>query len=204
MIQYKHKDYQWYLSVQRRLTAKKTDNGKKYYTWVDEKDMKEVNRVIHLYAKDIQTILCHACRCGLEVDVLHKLNPTAKVFGTDIYGEAYKFDRAYFREMDFDIVPEEWVEYFDVIYSNSIDHSRDPINTLLAWKEELKKDGIFFINFHWGRGVSKEDCFHLDGIDYTTEIKGIANEISMKPLYISKDYQFADGASCADVVLEKI
>jgi hypothetical protein len=163
--------------------------------------MKEVNRIIHLYVKDMQTAVCHGCRCGLEVDVLQRLNPHARVFGTDIYGDAYKYDRVYFREMDFDTVPPEWEGYFDVVYSNSIDHSRNPIATLLAWKSELNPSGICFVNFHWGRGMSREDCFHLDGIDYVSEIKEIAERVGMKSIYISKDYGFANGASCADAVL---
>ncbi len=203
MIQYEHKDYEWYKAVQRKLTAKKTRYGNRYYTWIDEKEMTEVNRLIHLYTKDIQTVVCHGCRCGLEVDVLQKLNPIARVFGTDIYGDAYKYDRTYFREMDFDEVPPEWVEYFDVVYSNSIDHSREPIRTLLAWKSELKDGGICFVNFHWGRGVSREDCFHLDSSKWESEIREITRKVGMKILYISDPIEFADGASCADVIYGK-
>jgi len=203
METYEHKNYDWYKAVQQKLTAKKTNRGEKILSWVDIDGMKTVNSLIHCYANKPKTIVCHGCRSGLEVDVLQRLNPSAKVWGTDIYGLAYKYDPKYFREMDFDTVPDEWKDYFDVVYSNSIDHSRDPIVTLLAWREELKKKGICFVNFHWGRGVSREDCFHLDPVNYMAEIHWIAERVGMEVLYISSPRSFADGASCADVIMGK-
>ncbi len=201
MIVYEHKDYDEYVRVQCRLTSKKTNRGRNYFTWITEENMTRINELIHSYSNGIETIICHGCRCGTEVDVLQKLNPSVKVFGTDLYGKAYQFDRKYFREMDFDTVPEEWKGYFDVVYSNSIDHSRNPINTLLAWKSELKENGICFLNFYWGTNITKEDCFHLDGNDYRAEIKGIGEKVSMNVLYTSEPYKDQYGNICADVVL---
>jgi len=204
MIQYEHKDYDWYVEVQRRLTALKTNNGRDYFTWCTEDMIKEVNELVHQYLPIIDSIVCHGCRCGTEVEIFRKLNPQAKVYGTDLYGDAYKFDRTCFREMDFDIVPVEWLDYFDMIYSNSIDHSRDPINTLLAWKTELRNGGICFVDFNWGRGVSREDCFRLDGMDYETEIKDIGKKVGMEVPYISSPYLDTYKNSYADVILRKV
>jgi len=201
MIIYEHKDYDEYVRLQRRLTRRKTNNGRNTFYWIKEDGLLNVNKLIHSYIGDIKTMVCHGCRNGLEVNVLQNLNPDAKVFGTDLYGKAYKYDKTYFKEIDFDIVPEEWKGYFDVVYSNSIDHSREPINTLLAWKSELKDGGICFVNFHWGRGVSREDCFHLDPDNHELEIKEIAERVGMKILHLSTPSSFADGASCADVIL---
>ncbi len=159
MIQYQHNDYDWYVKVQRRLTARKTNNGRGYFTWCTENMIRDVNKLLHQYLDNIRSIVCHGCRCGTEVEIFQLLNPGTKVYGTDLYGDAYMFDRTYFKEIDFDMVPTEWIDYFDVVYSNSIDHSRDPINTLLAWKSELRNGGICFVDFNWGSGVSQEDCF---------------------------------------------
>ncbi len=200
---YEHTNYDFYVAVQRKLTRRKTDSGKKYFSWCDEEMMSWVNERLHTYKSNIETILCHGCRCGTEVDVLTRLNPTAKVFGTDIYGEAFKFDRTYFREMDWDTVPEEWMNYFDVIYSNSIDHSRHPIDTLLAWKSELKSDGICYISFYWGRGVSREDCFQLDRTRPMDEINEICSKAKMKVLYISDPYFDQHRSHIADVIMRK-
>lgn len=200
---YQHRSYNRYVRVQRNLTARKTNDGKNTLYWVSKEDLVKINELLHSYIDDIKTIVCHGCRNGLEVNVLQTLNLNAKVFGTDIYGPAYKYDREYFREMDFDIVPKNWVEYFDVIYSNSIDHSRNPINTLSSWKTELKENGICFIAFHWGRGVSKTDCFHLDPVDPESEIKVISKQIMMKVLHISEPRAFSRRAYSVNVILSK-
>jgi hypothetical protein len=190
VILVKHKDYEEYVRTQQSLTATKVNA-----VWGSEKELLDVNELIHRYVSNIETMVCHGCRNGFEADFFQKLNPNAKVFGTDLYDQAYRYDRTYFRNIDFDIVPGEWVKYFDVIYSNSIDHSRNPINTLLAWKSELKRDGICLVTFHWGTKGDKGDCFHLsldaaqllDNIPkYELEIKDIAKEAGMKLLGISK------------------
>jgi len=202
---YKHDNYDWYVAVQKKLTAKKVrmaKAGKFFKSWVGRKALRNINDMIHTYT-DPKTIVCHGCRLGVEVAVLQKLNPDSVVFGTDIYGDGYAYDKTYFREMDFDTVPDEWKGYFDVIYSNSLDHSRNPINTLLAWKSELRPEGIMFINFHWGRGISREDCFHLDPTNWREEVLEIAREIGMDVLYISDPKLFADGANYTDVILKK-
>ncbi len=203
MIIYEHKDYELYRTAQRELTAIKTRRGKSTLSWVNQGDIEVINKLMHTYVSDIKTIICHGCRSGVEVMLLQNLNPATEVFGTDIYGQAYRQDKAHFREMDFDEVPDEWREYFDVVYSNSIDHSRQPINTLLAWKSELKTNGIIFVNFHWGRGVSKEDCFHLDPVNHDNEIMDIGRIISMQVVYKSPARHFAKGANCADVIYRK-
>ncbi len=203
MIQYEHNDYDWYVEVQRKLTARKTNNGRGYFTWCTENTIRDVNKLVHQYLPTIDSILCHGCRCGTEVEIFQMLNPQAKVYGTDLYGDAYKFNRTYFREMDFDTVPVEWLDCFDMVYSNSIDHSRNPINTLFAWKSELRRGGICFVNFMWGRGVSREDCSHLEGIDYKKEIKDIGKEVGMEILYISSPNIDMYKNDYADVILRK-
>lgn len=202
MEQYNHTDYDFYRHVQRKLTWRKTQRATVVRSWIDESDMKEVNDKLHLYSKGFRTVVCHGCRSGLEVDVLKRLNPNSEIWGTDIY-DGYMFDRKWFREMDFDVVPPEWEGYFDIIYSNSIDHSRDPISTLSAWKRELKTEGIMFVNFHWGRGVSREDCFHLDRVAWKDELKQISMKVGLHVLLIASPRGFADGAWATDVIMRK-
>ncbi len=201
-----HESYDEYVNIQRQLTAKRTDNGRNILTWVSEDMLSDINKVLHSYVSDIKTMVCHGCRNGFEVNILQNLNPDAKVFGTDIYGLAYRYDRTYFREMDFDTVPEDWKEYFDVVYSNAIDHSRNPINTLLAWKSELKMNGVCFVAFHWSkRHGTKADCFNLSFRKPIHEIWEIVEKIGMKILYTSEPDTVNRGrAYYANVILSKI
>ncbi len=204
MEQYKHTNYDYYKAVQRKLTWRKTQRATVVRSWVDEEDLKQVNNKLHYYIPkaDFHRIVCHGCRSGLEVDALQRLNPHIEVWGTDIY-DCYMFDRKWFREMDFDTIPEEWIGHFDVVYSNSIDHSRDPVATLTAWKEELRPDGIMFVNFHWGRGVSREDCFHLDRAKWREELWEISEKVGIEIVHIAEPRQFADGAYAVDVIMRR-
>jgi SAM-dependent methyltransferase len=178
-----HSTYETYVAAQRVLTAKKIMDGPKI--WIGEDGIKKVNNLLHFYKPEIATMVCHGCRTGFEVNVFQKLNPESKVFGTDLYADGYCYDRNYFKEMDFDTVPSEWVGSFDVVYSNSIDHSRNPVNTLISWKSELKDDGICFVTFHCGTGVNAADCFRLDKKDCINEIREIIEKAGMKILSLS-------------------
>ena len=198
---YRHEDYNLYIGLQQKLTGRKTQRGKICLSFVDQVQIMAINDLIHSFVKEVKTIVCHGCRSGFEVDALHKLNPDAKVFGTDVYWKGYKYDREYFRPMDFDIVPPEWIGYFDVVYSNAIDHSRNPINTLTLWKSELSKDGIICVNYYWGRGIDKENCFNLDKHRYMEEIEEISKTIGMKTLYVSPTFTYARRRYFAEVIM---
>ena len=187
MKTYTHRSYESYFNTQYSHTDGETSHGTGVVIWASEMMLKEVNELMHSHVKDIRSIVCHGCRNGFEVDVLKTLNPGAEVFGTDIYGPAYKYDRNYFREIDFDIVPDDWREYFDVVYSNSIDHCRNPVTTLLSWKSELRDGGICFVTFQFSsRRPNKVDCFYLSPDAYRLDIDEIANKVGMKIVYCSE------------------
>lgn len=203
MILIKHESYEEYVRVQIERSKRRTNYGRRVLSWIDEEGLSKVNELLHLYADGIKTMVCHGCRNGIEVNILQRLNPDTKVFGTDLYGRAYKYDRAYFRQIDFDKVPQEWLGYFDVVYSNCIDHSRDPINTLLAWKSELKENGICFVTFHWSKGEgNKADCFSLSYRRPLHEVGEISEKVGMKVLYTSEPYAVNNGRGhSANVIL---
>ena len=187
MNTYTHGSYESYLNTQYSHTDGETDHGTGVVIWASEVMLKEVNALIHSHINDIRSIVCHGCRNGFEVDVLKRLNSGAEVFGTDIYELAYKYDRKFFRRMDFDLVPEEWVGYFDVVYSNSIDHCRDPLLTLNSWKLELREGGICFVTFQFTkRRPNKVDCFYLSPDLYRSEIDEIADRVGMDVVHCSE------------------
>lgn len=200
---YPHKDYDYYVMSQKSLTRKKTNNGVNSMTWVDEEKVFIINQLIHTYIENIKTMVCHGCRSGVEVDMFQNLNPTSEIYGTDIYKHAYKYDKNFFRDIDFDTIPKGWTDYFDVIYSNSIDHSRDPVNTLLAWRTELNDSGVIFVTFYWGRGVSREDCFHLDPLNWKKEIEELSHSTGLTINHFSDEYVDRYNNHCVDVIFRK-
>lgn len=179
---------------------RKTHYGSEVRSWIDEEGIRSVNKTIHQFT-DIKTMVCHGCRSGVEVSLFMKFNPEAEVIGTDVYKGGFRLDKKHFRHIDFDLVPEEWIGYFDAVYSNSIDHSRDPILTLNSWRLELKPTGICYVTFYWGRGVSRSDCFQLNRERPTQELVEIANQVGLKILHTSDGYTDGYHNHCVDVVM---
>jgi len=50
-------------------------------------------------------------------------------------------------EWDFNKQKDEWLGKYDVIYSNSIDHSIDPVSTLETWSEQLSDVGKLYLEY---------------------------------------------------------
>jgi len=48
-------------------------------------------------------------------------------------------------QWDFNIPKDEWVGKFDIVYSNSFDHSFNPYGTLDVWINQLSPNGILYV-----------------------------------------------------------
>ena len=104
-------------------------------------------KVIKKYRK--QTIkhgICHGTRRGSEQKYLREFTGCEQIFGTDISHTASKFDNTI--EWDFHEIKEEWIGKFDLIYTNSLDQSYDPIYCLKQWLKTLSIEGICIIHIH--------------------------------------------------------
>jgi hypothetical protein len=90
------------------------------------------------------SILCHGSRNGAEVGWFRRYSPSARVvLGTDISDTATKFPGLI--QWDFHDLKEEWVDAWDVIYSNSWDHAFDPVKMFRNWMRCLSHNGLLFI-----------------------------------------------------------
>ncbi|OHB58984.1 MAG: hypothetical protein A2173_01370 [Planctomycetes bacterium RBG_13_44_8b] len=76
------------------------------------------------------------------------------VFGVEINPMAKRKD---VHIGSFDELPQEWEGRFDVLYSNSFDHSQDPYKTAQQWQKIVKKGGLFIIALSNEEGVSITD-----------------------------------------------
>ena len=75
--------------------------------------------------EDPSFIICHGTRKGTE-QKLFKINyPNAEIIGTEISDTATLFRMTI--QHDFTIPIEEWIGKADIVYSNSFDHTIDPV-----------------------------------------------------------------------------
>lgn len=80
------------------------------------------------------------------------------VFGVEINPMAKRKD---VYTGSFDELPQEWEGQFDILYSNSFDHSQDPHKTAEQWRKVTKKGGLFIIAFSSYSNVSDADLIEM-------------------------------------------
>ena len=137
---FEYKDYEHYKKSQVDANLKKFK-----FIWVSEDTCKHV----HAAKPDAKTVLCHGCRNGAEIVHLQKLfGEGVEVIGTDISHTANDVEDMV--EWDFHKVNEEWVGKFDLLYSNSFDHSYDPETCLDTWIGQLNENGVLCIELMVG------------------------------------------------------
>ena len=151
---YKHENYKEYKKAQIEKNERKIN-----HVWVKPKEIKMISDEIKKHIPDASFGICHGVRNAWEVQEFRKLLKI-NVIGTDIAPSANQFDHTI--QWDFHNVKDEWKNSVDFIYSNSFDHSFDPVVCLDAWMKCIKKGiGICFI--HWmSTNVNKidaADCF---------------------------------------------
>jgi len=139
---YQYKNYDDYVENQTR-----TNKLKLHWVYVNKK-------TINLIAQDKKTannILCHGTRNGAEQKFFEKHFPNAYIIGTEISDTADQFPMTI--QHDFTLPKDEWIGKFDIVYSNSIDHSINPRQTILTWKDQLSNDGHLYLEYSEGQSV---------------------------------------------------
>ena len=169
----KFKRYRDYVNAQRQ-TAEEHQGGPYF-------NVHEINRVcdwirgherrLGRVPRRIKSGVCHGARHGAECDEFKKHFTNLEMFGTDLFPnfgrtavDVSKIESKVIKH-DFSARKLEWVGNFDLIYSNSLDHARNPKSTLQVWFEQLKPDGYLVIQWAKGcRTLKGGDCFagHLD------------------------------------------
>lgn len=164
MEQHTFESYGDYVNAQRRVTHK---NMKKpempCFT-----SMKVVEAIRDIHNKPIEFGLCHGCRDGQELAMFEGCLGGSWV-GTEIVEELCDNLRIFHH--DFSDIRNDWIGKFDVIYSNSLDHARDPFRALKAWIACLSEEGSLYVEWtlwHGRLGVkgNKADCFAATDHEY--------------------------------------
>jgi hypothetical protein len=136
---YNYKDHDEYIREQTRANVIKLNK-----VWVNKKTIALIKSKVN-YATNI---LCHGTRNAAEQKLFLEQYPDANIIGTEISHTASDFIMTV--QHDFHEVNYEWLDKFDIVYSNSFDHSYDPNKSLSAWKDQLNQSGSLFIELMTG------------------------------------------------------
>ncbi len=167
--------YEQYVLVQRRAANRR--GGAAYFTDLEFSKicdwMSSQTTPLTGEGRDIKGI-CHGARNGLEADEFKKNIRGVDVFGTDLFPCGKHKGESDVIEWDFAEQKLEWVGAFDFVYSNSLDHARDPVAVLNTWIEQLQPDGFLFLTWCSGHiEASGGDCFGASLYEYIT----LANDV---------------------------
>tara|TARA_R110002020_G_scaffold59538_3_gene162241 strand:+ start:5502 stop:6092 length:591 start_codon:yes stop_codon:yes gene_type:complete len=123
----------------------------------------------------IQTIIAQGVRNDFEVDAISSINSGVEVYGTDInYENTYKN----IFKLDFNKCPKGWNKKFDLLFSNSFDHTPAPDLTLKEWKRITKK--YMLIHFQYSEEASWHDPLALTSFD---EIENLCKKQDLDILF---------------------
>lgn len=107
--------------------------------------------------------ICHGVRTGFEVTWFNKCLDSSTVIGTDVDPVAAKNENVTL--WDFQEKNNDWTGKFDFVYSNSHDHASDPETALRVWAEQLKPNGLIFLEHSRGHGTAYQtdiDCWGVE------------------------------------------
>ena len=137
---WKCKDYDEYVKVQTEGNVQKLKN-----VWADQK----VFDIIATYKPDAKDIICHGTRNGAELDMFKKAIPSLYyIVGTEISHTAKQFPNTI--QHDFHEQIQSYVNKFDIVYSNSLDHSYNPYKALKTWTDQVNQGGMLCIELATG------------------------------------------------------
>lgn len=135
---HEYKDYNHYVDEQTTANKRKLNwpfKKEDHVKWIKEKKLGANN------------IICHGTRNGGEQKIFRKYYPDAYIIGTEISETASQFEMTV--QHDFAMPKPEWIGKFDIVYSNSFDHSLDPSKTIETWKKQISYDGYIFVEWDY-------------------------------------------------------
>lgn len=142
---FKYKSYNDYVNVQIEANKRKLN-----CSYVDPNSIQMLcDYIVNELDLKPNRVLCHGTRRGNELkyfeNFLANHSIVIDILGTDISPTATKFDKTI--QWDFHKVKTEWLSNFDIIYSNSFDHSPNPMDCLKSWMSCLSTDGVCIIEY---------------------------------------------------------
>ena len=165
------KSYDRYRDIQR-----KTERRKSRRPGVKRHEIDGIADWIKENCNAVRFGICHGARYGHEVDWLKVHFRRAEVIGTDLFPKDHPKVIAW----DFHKENIQWKNKADFIYSNSLDHSYDPLACLGIWFKQLKSNGAMFLLWHPCQiATHRGDCFGAHFHEYVDLINevGVVEDI---------------------------
>jgi hypothetical protein len=132
-------DYEAYKAIQTAANKAKID-----WRSVQQGDIAFLSHALSTRGVNIRKVLCHGTRNGAEQKFFHEATG-AEVIGTEISDTATQFPMTI--QWDFHEVKPEWNGAFDVIFSNSWDHSYDPKLAFSRWLSCVAPQGALALEW---------------------------------------------------------
>ena len=158
-----------HVQIQRRNSKQSTKKYVEYY----KKFFDEL--VIHLNKNKHYEMICYGTRNNNERDLWRNLfndnSFDANVYSLDI-APGSEADFVY----DFNKLPDDFENKWDIIFSNSIDHSIDATKTFYHWLKTLKHAGIAIVSFCLGTTAVTTDCSTFDRVSITKFVEENENK----------------------------
>ena len=159
---YNYQNYNHYVESQERTNKQKLN-----WVYVNKKTIEN----IAIDKKEANNILCHGTRNGAEQQYFQNLFPNAYIIGTEISSTAHMFPMTI--QHDFTKEKKEWIGKFDIVYSNSFDHSIDPFETIRVWANQLNDGGKLYLEYSESQSIGND----ADPLDATAnEIQSLIKE----------------------------
>ncbi len=124
---HEYDSYDEYVEAQIKANKRKID-----WQWVKKENI----QIICDYIGQVDSVLCHGTRQGFEQKYFKQILE-CEVLGTEISPTAKDFEDTV--QWDFNKQKKDWLNRWDIVYSNSLDHSPNPIETVDIWKQQAKK-----------------------------------------------------------------
>ena len=133
-------DYELYKAAQTNVNLRKVHSAAG--TGPDQWKIKLISKHIKKNIPDLKFGLCHGTRQGSEQKDFNEFLGI-NVIGTEISHTAADFPNTI--QWDFHNAKDEWKENVCFIFSNSFDHSYDPIACLQTWMSCVKSGGKIYL-----------------------------------------------------------
>lgn len=138
---WEYSNYEEYKRIQTETNKRKID-----VVWCKENHIKKIWEYIKNSNKSCSKIICHGTRNGAELEFFSKYFKPSVIIGTEISDTACNFKNTI--QWDFHQVKPEWLDYFDILYSNALDHSYKPEECIDSWMSCVNKNGVMIIDWN--------------------------------------------------------